>query len=100
MFSYPNCHVFMHGIVSRYCSIFRIDEETIKRFRAATGVEPHHFIKRGIFFSHRDLNMILDKVEKKEKFFLYTGRQINIFKDNIYFSISINVPKKIFIFIL
>jgi len=52
----------------------RIDEETIQRFKAATGVEPHHFIKRGIFFSHRDLNMILDKVEKKEKFFLYTGR--------------------------
>merc|ERR1711994_948448 len=29
---------------------------------------------RGIFFSHRDLGFILDKVEKGEKFFLYTGR--------------------------
>ena len=37
--------------------------------------------------------MILDKVEKKEKFFLYTGRLINIFKDEIYFSISKDVPK-------
>jgi len=52
----------------------RIDQDTIDRFRIATGVEPHHFIKRGIFFSHRDLNMILDMFEKKEKFFLYIGR--------------------------
>lgn len=52
----------------------KIDDSVIDRFRKVTGVEPHHFIKRGIFFSHRDLNTILDKVEKKEKFFLYTGR--------------------------
>merc|ERR1711902_102640 len=39
-----------------------------------TGKPPHHFLRRGIFFSHRDLGFILDKVEKGEKFFLYTGR--------------------------
>ena len=31
-------------------------------------------LRRGIFFSHRDLNVILDNFEKGKKFFLYTGR--------------------------
>ena len=36
--------------------------------------EDHYMIRRGIFFSHRDFNLILDRYEKGEKFFLYTGR--------------------------
>ncbi|HKZ45380.1 MAG TPA: tryptophan--tRNA ligase [archaeon] len=36
--------------------------------------ELHFFLRRGIFFSHRDLDWVLDKYEKGEKFFLYTGR--------------------------
>ena len=67
----------------------KIDDTILTRFKDVTGkqngyptnltniiggFEPHHFLKRGIFFSHRDLTMILDKVEKGEKFFLYTGR--------------------------
>jgi len=51
-----------------------IDQELLARFERVTGKAPHHFIRRGIFFSHRDMNSILDKVEKGEKFFLYTGR--------------------------
>lgn len=31
-------------------------------------------IDRGIFFAHRDLNWIISEYEKKNKFFLYTGR--------------------------
>lgn len=34
----------------------------------------HHLLRREIFFSHRDLNWILDEYEKGNKFFLYTGR--------------------------
>lgn len=34
----------------------------------------HHFLKRGIFFSHRDLEAILDNYEKGKTFYLYTGR--------------------------
>jgi len=34
----------------------------------------HVFLKRGIVFSHRDLNIILDHLEKGEKIYLYTGR--------------------------
>jgi tryptophanyl-tRNA synthetase len=51
-----------------------IDQELLARFQRVTGRAPHHFLRRGIFFSHRDMGIILDKVEKKEKFFLYTGR--------------------------
>lgn len=31
-------------------------------------------LRRGFYFSHRDLNLILDDVEKKKPVFLYTGR--------------------------
>ena len=34
----------------------------------------HYFLRRKIFFSHRDLNWLLDEYEKGNKFFLYTGR--------------------------
>lgn len=36
--------------------------------------ELHHFLKRKIFFAHRDLKFILDEYKKGNKFFLYTGR--------------------------
>lgn len=52
--------------------IKKIDEKLIKRIEKLAG-EVHPFIKRGIFFAHRDLEKILDAYEKGEKFFLYTG---------------------------
>ncbi|MCH8833964.1 MAG: tryptophan--tRNA ligase [Thaumarchaeota archaeon] len=36
--------------------------------------EDHFMLRRGIFFSHRDLKTVLDEYEKGNKFFLYTGR--------------------------
>ncbi|KAG7194606.1 tryptophan--tRNA ligase [Scheffersomyces spartinae] len=51
-----------------------INEDTLARFRAVTGSEPHPFLKRGVFFSERDLTKILDMYEHGEPFFLYTGR--------------------------
>ncbi|MFC1755244.1 tryptophan--tRNA ligase [Thermoproteota archaeon] len=50
-----------------------ITEDLIDRLEKHTG-NVHTLIRRKIFFSHRDLNWILDKYEKDEKFFLYTGR--------------------------
>lgn len=52
----------------------KITEETMDRFREVTGHEPHHFMRKGMFFSERDLNRILDLYEHGEEFFLYTGR--------------------------
>jgi len=51
-----------------------IPDEMIERVRKLTGVEPHPFLRRGIFFAHRDLKELLDAYEKGEKFYLYTGR--------------------------
>ncbi|NOX71167.1 MAG: tryptophan--tRNA ligase [Candidatus Micrarchaeota archaeon] len=53
--------------------VSKIDEALQKRIVKHTG-ELHHFIRRNIFFAHRDLNFILDEYEKGNKFFLYTGR--------------------------
>jgi tryptophanyl-tRNA synthetase len=34
----------------------------------------HFMLRRKVFFSHRDLNWVLDEYEKGNKFFIYTGR--------------------------
>ena len=52
----------------------RLDKNIIERFEKLTGKKAHRFLRRGIFFSHRDLSMILDLYEKGKKFYLYTGR--------------------------
>ncbi|MEM3007176.1 MAG: tryptophan--tRNA ligase [Candidatus Nitrosotenuis sp.] len=51
----------------------KITSALLKRIEKITG-EIHFMLRRGIFFSHRDLNRILDDYEKGKKFFLYTGR--------------------------
>lgn len=52
----------------------RIDEAMIKRMERIIGKPVHHLIRRGIFFSHRDLNQILTLKEQGKPFYLYTGR--------------------------
>lgn len=49
-------------------------QEDLDRFEKVTGHKPHRWMRRQIVFSHRDLNLILDKHEKGEPFYLYTGR--------------------------
>ncbi|KAG7813918.1 hypothetical protein KL921_000192 [Ogataea angusta] len=51
-----------------------ITKETLERFEQVTGYEPHHYLKKGLFFSERDFSRILDLYEHGEPFFLYTGR--------------------------
>lgn len=50
-----------------------ITDALLKRIKKHTG-EMHFMLKRKIFFSHRDLNWLLNEYEKGNKFFLYTGR--------------------------
>ena len=52
----------------------RIDKSMLERFERLTGKPPHRLLRRGLVFSHRDLNLILDKYEKGIPFYLYTGR--------------------------
>ena len=52
----------------------RIEQELLDRLERVTGKKLHRFLRRGIFFSHRDINKMLDLYEKGTKFYLYTGR--------------------------
>ena len=51
----------------------KISNQLLKRIQEFTG-DLHFMLRRGIFFSHRDLNVILNEYAKGNKFFLYTGR--------------------------
>lgn len=52
----------------------KIDDELVARFEKVTGKKAHHLLKRGVFFSHRDVNTILNLHEAGKPFYLYTGR--------------------------
>lgn len=51
----------------------KITESLLKKIEKVTG-ETHFMLRRGVFFSHRDLARLLDEYEKGKKFFMYTGR--------------------------
>ncbi|CAG9331872.1 unnamed protein product [Blepharisma stoltei] len=46
----------------------------IKEIEEITGKKAHHLLRRGIYFAHRDLEMILNTAKMKKPFYLYTGR--------------------------
>ncbi|GAX84011.1 hypothetical protein CEUSTIGMA_g11436.t1 [Chlamydomonas eustigma] len=52
----------------------KISPELVARIEKVTGKPAHPFLRRGIFFAHRDLSEILDCYEKGQPFYLYTGR--------------------------
>ena len=51
-----------------------IDHSIIDRIKELTGAEPHFMLRRGIFFTHRDLGWLLDQYSQGNPFYLYTGR--------------------------
>jgi tryptophanyl-tRNA synthetase len=52
--------------------IKKISPQLLKRIKKITG-ELHPYLKREIFFAHRDLEKLLDAYEQGKKFYLYTG---------------------------
>nr|XP_033510523.1 tryptophan--tRNA ligase, cytoplasmic-like isoform X2 [Nicotiana tomentosiformis] len=52
----------------------RLDDSLIQRVQRLTNRPAHVFLRRGVFFAHRDFNDILGAYEKGQKFYLYTGR--------------------------
>ncbi|KAG7450878.1 tryptophanyl-tRNA synthetase [Guyanagaster necrorhizus] len=52
----------------------KIDDALLERFENLTGKKPHIFLRRGLFFSHREFDKLLDRYEQGKPFFLYTGR--------------------------
>lgn len=51
----------------------KITAELLKKIENITG-EVHFMLRRGVFFSHRELGRIINDYQKGKKFFLYTGR--------------------------
>ncbi|KAF0978819.1 hypothetical protein FDP41_001889 [Naegleria fowleri] len=51
-----------------------IQEDLLERIERVTQRPVHHFLKRKIFFSHRDMHKLLDYYEQGKPFYLYTGR--------------------------
>ena len=50
-----------------------LEDKILDRLEKASG-ELHYFLKRKIFFAHTYFDAILDQFEKRNKFYLYTGR--------------------------
>ncbi|MCC6062086.1 MAG: tryptophan--tRNA ligase [Desulfurococcales archaeon] len=51
-----------------------LNKELLNKLERISGRELHMFLRRGVFFSHRDFDKILDDIENDRGFFLYTGR--------------------------
>lgn len=51
-----------------------ISEQLLQKFEALTGAQPHKWLRRGYFFSHRALDELLTEYEAGRPFYLYTGR--------------------------
>ena len=51
-----------------------IDGKLIKRFEQVTKTKAHCWLRRGIFFSNKDLKDILNDYESGKQIYLYTGR--------------------------
>jgi tryptophanyl-tRNA synthetase len=50
-----------------------IDTNLVERLFRDAG-EENHAVRRGVYYSHRDLDIVLNEYEQGKKFFLYTGR--------------------------
>jgi len=53
--------------------VSKINQKLLDRIQKHTS-DLHFMLRRGVFFAHRDLDLILDAYEKGKDFFLYTGR--------------------------
>ena len=62
-----------YGKLIKEFGVSKLDDNLLKRIGKHTE-DLHLFLRRKVFFAHRDLGWILDEYEKGNKFFLYTGR--------------------------
>lgn len=51
-----------------------ITPDLISTVEHITQRRAHRFLRRGLFFSHRDFGVLLERYVRGEKFYLYTGR--------------------------
>lgn len=60
-------------LITRFGSS-KIDDELLLLWEEVLGKPVHYFLRRGIFFSHRDMHTILTQRKQGKLFYLYTGR--------------------------
>lgn len=65
---------FDYTSVSKQWNTSLITSDLLQRFERVTGKKAHRLMRRGLFFSHRDFDKILDTYERGDPFFIYTGR--------------------------
>lgn len=51
-----------------------IDGKLIKKFEQVTKMKAHTWLRRGLFFSNKDLSKILDQYSEGKPIYIYTGR--------------------------
>lgn len=51
-----------------------VTNDHVAEVESLIGRKAHHMLRRGIYFAHRDFDMILNTVRQKKPFYLYTGR--------------------------
>ncbi|MEA4977084.1 MAG: tryptophan--tRNA ligase [Methanomassiliicoccaceae archaeon] len=61
-----------YGLLQQRFGTTPIDDALLERLSKYGEVHP--MLRRGIFYSHRDINQLLDEYDKGNKFVLYTGR--------------------------
>lgn len=52
----------------------KMTDEILKEIEKITNKPLHPFLKRGIFYAYRDLDIVLRLAKEKKPFYLYTGR--------------------------
>jgi len=62
-----------YGKLVKEFGVSIIDDKLLERIKKHAKELPL-FLRRKVFFAHRDLNWLLDEYEKGNKFFIYTGR--------------------------
>ena len=67
-------HGFDLEKLTRDFGCYKMTDELINKIETLTGEKAHRFIRRGIVFCHRDLDVCLNGYEKMKPFYLYTGR--------------------------
>lgn len=65
--------------------------DLVERIEKLTGKKPHYYLTRGIFFSHRELDLILNAYENNK----YSLSQVDtpLYQDSIYIQVAV-LPQK------
>jgi len=52
----------------------KLDQATLDLIEKASGKPPHHLIRRGLYYAHRELDLVMKEYMAGEDFYLFTGR--------------------------